>query len=1236
MADRYWVGGTGNWSDTARWSTSSGGSSGASVPTSADNVIFDANSNTLLLPFTVTVDGTVSAPSQCLGFTASGLDGAMTLAFGSTGFLECFGSMTFQATNFSVSNSGSFTTGIIFSATTTGNTFTANGVTVGSSMSIIFSGTGGGWTLGSALTTTSGLVEIRNGSFNTGNFNITANTLNSTSTYAANTRAITLGSSTISLVGAAAPLTMFNGGTLTFNAGTSTITFSNASPTMAGGGETFYNVSFTATGAGTVTITGANTFNNFTQTSRNATGTKFISLAGNQTVSGTLTLGAANTAIRRIIVLSSVVGTQRTITLNGTLAALADVDFRDINAAGTVGTPWTGTRLGDCLGNANITFDAAKTVYWNLAGTQNWSATGWATTNNGAPAVNNFPLAQDTATFTEAGAAGTVTIDAGWNIGNIQMADGVSNRTTAFTFATGTAIFPIYGNVTLFSSLTLSGTGRINFNGQGATKTITSASISFTQPFTIEAPSGTFQLSDNLTNTSALGVTLTQGTLDLNDFDLTCNIFSSSNANTRAIDFGTGNINVTGNAATVINIATSTNLTYTGTPTVNFSYSGSTGTRTLTYGGTGATETNALNLNVTAGTDIVAISNASQIKNLSFTGFTGTLNNNSRTIYGNLTIPSGMTVNDGTAVTTFAATSGTQQVTTNGQTLDFPITQNNSGATLQLQDNLTSGSTRTYNFTAGILDLTKGGTANLTLTTGFFSSSNSNTRSILFGTGSIDVNGNNGAVWQASTVTNFSYTGTPTINATYNGSSGTRSINANSVSGNETNALTFNITAGSDAFGFGANGHFKTLNFTGFTGTLTNSGFNPRIYGNLTFSTGMTVGGGTGQPVFQATSGTQQITTNGQTLDFPITVNAVGATVQLQDDLTLGSTRAFTLTAGTLDLSSGNRILSTGRFASSNSDTRSIAFGTGQIDLTGNDITVLAIGTATNFSFTGTSKINATYSGSVGTRVFGVGTLAGATEANSLNINVTAGNDILDLGVIGFNSFFRTIDLTGFSGTISNNTRTIYGNLIISSGITLSSGSNTTTFSATSGTQQLTTNGKTLDFPITVDGVGGTTRLEDNLTMGSTKALTLTNGTLNANDKNVTCGSFSSNNANTRVLTMGSGTWTIQDAEWNITDSTGMTLNRGTSTITMTSTSAKAFAGGGLTYYILNQGGNGDLTLSGANTFYDMTNTVQPCTIAFPASINTSFTNFNLNGTLGNLVSLRSSSPGTRYTLVKL
>ena len=45
MANRFWVGGTGTWdAATTHWSATSGGSAGASVPTAADDVYFDANS----------------------------------------------------------------------------------------------------------------------------------------------------------------------------------------------------------------------------------------------------------------------------------------------------------------------------------------------------------------------------------------------------------------------------------------------------------------------------------------------------------------------------------------------------------------------------------------------------------------------------------------------------------------------------------------------------------------------------------------------------------------------------------------------------------------------------------------------------------------------------------------------------------------------------------------------------------------------------------------------------------------------------------------------------------------------------------------------------------------------------------------------------------------------------------------------------------------------------------------
>ena len=45
MAVYYWVGGSGDWQDPAKWSTSSGGPGGAVVPLDTDDVIFDTNSS---------------------------------------------------------------------------------------------------------------------------------------------------------------------------------------------------------------------------------------------------------------------------------------------------------------------------------------------------------------------------------------------------------------------------------------------------------------------------------------------------------------------------------------------------------------------------------------------------------------------------------------------------------------------------------------------------------------------------------------------------------------------------------------------------------------------------------------------------------------------------------------------------------------------------------------------------------------------------------------------------------------------------------------------------------------------------------------------------------------------------------------------------------------------------------------------------------------------------------------
>jgi hypothetical protein len=269
--------------------------------------------------------------------------------------------------------------------------------------------------------------------------------------------------------------------------------------------------------------------------------------------------------------------------------SLTDVDFRDITIAGSA-APAGGTRIGDCKGNSGITFTAATTRYWNLAGNNNWNATGWAASSGASPDVNNFPLAQDTCVFesTSPGSGATITINVAYNIGTIDMSARTGNT---MTLATGSITPVIHGNWINGTGITLTGTGIITFAGR-ATQTITSAGRTFTQPFTIDSPGGSVTLQDAfITNRNAAGaITLTQGTFDANGFDVTFSAadgtFSSSNSNTRTVAVGSGTWTFAG-TGTVWNADTSTNLTVTGTGVIKF-----TSASVKTFAGGGAVYTN--------------------------------------------------------------------------------------------------------------------------------------------------------------------------------------------------------------------------------------------------------------------------------------------------------------------------------------------------------------------------------------------------------------------------------------------------------------------------------------------------------------------------------------------------------------------------------------------------------------------------------------------------------------------
>ena len=570
----YWVGGSGSWSSTAKWSTSSGGTSGAAIPTSLDSVVF--NSASSATAYTVTMD--VGVPiARCAAFTMAGpASGNVTWA-GNVGIVF-HGSVLFAATGITRT-----TTGNMNWAGNSNYTFTTNGLVLSTTLTVI--GIGSTWTLGSNLDNGTKNITVTSGTLDTStnNYAITCGGINSTN---ANVRAIKFNASTIT-GNQGTTITFTQPTNLIFDAGTSQINNGTSVSGFSGGGQTFYNVSFATTSTTGCVISGANTFNDFSLGTRPSLAVYPITFSANQTINGTLTLGSGASAAYRTFLASDTIGTPRTLTVNALAAGAADVDFRDITVTGSA-APLTGTRFGDCKGNSGITFDAAKTVYWSVGGSINWgnASAVWGLDSGGTtPDITVFPLAQDTAVFpaTKPTTGGTIFLNIGYNIGTIDMSLKTSNT---MTLATGTTTPAIYGNWINGTGTTLSGTGVMTFAGRGS-QTIRSSSKTFTQPIYVNTPSGSVTLQDSLVcNASAApAIQLIAGTLAANGYNVTmsgsASAFSSSNSNTRTIAIGAGTWTVLGSGTTWTTL-TSTNLTVTGTGTISLI---NTGSKTFAGGG---------------------------------------------------------------------------------------------------------------------------------------------------------------------------------------------------------------------------------------------------------------------------------------------------------------------------------------------------------------------------------------------------------------------------------------------------------------------------------------------------------------------------------------------------------------------------------------------------------------------------------------------------------------------------
>lgn len=418
MANRYWVGGTGNWSNTARWSETSGGAGGASVPTAADNVIFDSGSHND--NYTVTVD----AAATCLDFTMDKPDGVgKKVTWAGTAALAISGSINLSGGTAGITRS--------YSGTLTMNgTGTKTITTVGVSLSnLTFNNSGGTYQLADPLASISSMI-LTAGTFDPQTYEVKG------------------------------------------NVGGFRIT----------GNFTFYDLKMIGSTGKTYTF----------------------NLDGSPTVSHTLTL-AGNSAINRLLVYSSVIGTQRTITLGaGATISASNVDFKDIKLYDT-DTSGANVDLsaitglsGDCGGNSGITFTPSDTMTWKDGDGGNWSDVGnWT----GTAAADRVPLPQDDVDMGVAfNASQTVTAD----MPRLGRSIDWTGATGVPTWTTSTAA-SIFGSLTLITATTgmilTASTEVYTFESRGA-YTLTMAGNSWAKPIWLYSYGGTLTLQDDFLSTN--------------------------------------------------------------------------------------------------------------------------------------------------------------------------------------------------------------------------------------------------------------------------------------------------------------------------------------------------------------------------------------------------------------------------------------------------------------------------------------------------------------------------------------------------------------------------------------------------------------------------------------------------------------------------------------------------------------------------------------------------------------
>lgn len=400
MAARYWVGGSGTWdaSTTTHWSASSGGAGGASVPTSADDVYFNASSGGGAVTITY---GTANAKSLDLtGWTGSfGYNQKINVYAGNINLGNVDTPITIDwsmgSSTVSLSATGDYTTNCEITIPS-GQTGTINqtssilrgiGITCWSSISWNTNN----YTLGNY---NASYMRFYYGTFNAGSSTVYA--------YSLETSGGTINGSSMNLI----CYSFNNGGYGTNN--------------------TYYNVYVKYPN---VNISRDITVNNFTCGEINFINEMYIYPGKTMTVNGTFT-ATVGTQSSPLLIRSAphALSSRPNLVLNGA----RNVTYCDFQNIQVVGTTLSGTSLRDGGGNSNISFETPKTVYGISGG-------GYSLSSGGSPISGYNPRLGDTIRF-DSNTPSPFNIVAGSRFTNLDC--------TGYT-GTITGYPKVYGDVTL-------------------------------------------------------------------------------------------------------------------------------------------------------------------------------------------------------------------------------------------------------------------------------------------------------------------------------------------------------------------------------------------------------------------------------------------------------------------------------------------------------------------------------------------------------------------------------------------------------------------------------------------------------------------------------------------------------------------------------------------------------------------------------------------------------------------